>query len=256
MLRHWMLDRFQQNRRCVADAIEHGLDGGIVTKQRSENSQANFGLGLDSDHHYHFSYFIDAISVLAKIAPEWGMKHRPHAYAMMLHSWAGGLIEFTDGRTQESASDRDLFAIIQAAQIWRHVKESEGTYEKDFSKNNKVVGVLWSNKRDSGLWFGPAPWRDCKLGTQVLPITLMTEVLFPDIQAAQIWRHVKESEGTYEKDFSKNNKVVGVLWSNKRDSGLWFGPAPWRDCKLGTQVLPITLMTEVLFPDVCLSNAL
>ncbi|KAF3788528.1 hypothetical protein EJ110_NYTH07906 [Nymphaea thermarum] len=51
----------------------------------------------------------------------------------------------------------------------------------------------------------------------------------------------------YEEEFSKGNRVVGVLWSNKRDSGLWFAPAEWRECRLGIQLLPILPITEVLF---------
>ncbi|KAF2312303.1 hypothetical protein GH714_032215 [Hevea brasiliensis] len=69
------------------------------------------------------------IAVLAKFDPLWGRKYRPQAYALMadfmnlgrrsnsnyprlrcfdlykLHSWAGGLTEFADGRNQESTSE-------------------------------------------------------------------------------------------------------------------------------------------------------
>ena len=41
-----------------------------------------------------------------------------------------------------------------------------------------------------------------------------------------------------------------ILWANKRDSGLWFAPAKWRECRLGIQVLPLLPITEVLFSDV------
>ncbi|GAB2299896.1 hypothetical protein Dimus_033945 [Dionaea muscipula] len=122
-----------------------------------------------------------------------------------LHSWAGGLTEFADGRNQESTSeavnayysvalmglayeDTHLVAMgstlaaleIQAAQTWWHVRQGENMYEDNFSRRNKVVGVLWANKRDSGLWFAPSDWRECRLGIQVLPILPITEVLFPD----------------------------------------------------------------------------
>jgi len=43
-------------------------------------------------------------------------------------------------------------------------------YEKVFTNNNKVISVLWSNKRDNGLWFGPAEWKECRLGIQLLPL--------------------------------------------------------------------------------------
>ncbi|KAI4978359.1 hypothetical protein ZWY2020_014913 [Hordeum vulgare] len=48
-------------------------------------------------------------------------------------------------------------------------------------KNNRVIGVLWANKRDSGLWFAPPEWKECRLGIQLLPLLPISEALFPDI---------------------------------------------------------------------------
>lgn len=235
-------------RKYLKDTIEPWLDGtfkgngflydskwgGMVTKQGSTDSGADFGFGVFNDHHYHLGYFLYGIAVLAKIDPAWGRKYRPQAYSLMadfmnlgkransnytrlrcfdlykLHSWAGGLTEFGDGRNQESTSeavnayysaalmglaygDTHLVAVgsslaameMQAAQTWWHVKEGEGMYEDIFSSENKVVGVLWANKRDSGLWFAPPEWKECRLGIQVLPILPITEVLFPDLSFAK-----------------------------------------------------------------------
>ncbi|XP_077222725.1 glycosyl hydrolase family 81 protein [Tasmannia lanceolata] len=204
--------------------------GGIVTKQGSLDSGADFGFGIYNDHHYHLGYFLYGIAVLSKIDPAWGRKYRPQAYSMMadfmnlgrhsnsnytrlrcfdmwkLHSWAGGLTEFADGRNQESTSeainayysaslmglsygDSHLVAIgstmaameIKAAQTWWHVREGEGRYEEEFSRENRVVGVLWANKRDSALWFAPPEWRECRLGIQVLPLLPITEIVFSDV---------------------------------------------------------------------------
>ncbi|KAL4277254.1 hypothetical protein AHAS_Ahas20G0288800 [Arachis hypogaea] len=123
-----------------------------------------------------------------------------------LHSWAGGLTEFADGRNQESTSeavnayysaalmglaygDPHLVAMgstltaleIHAAQMWWQVKEGGNVYEEDFTRENRVVGVLWANKRDSALWFAPPEWRECRLGIQLLPILPISEVLFSDV---------------------------------------------------------------------------
>lgn len=54
----------------------------------------------------------------------------------------------------------------------------------------------------------------------------------------------------YDKVFSEENKVIGVLWSHKRDSGLWFGPTEWKEHRLGIQLLPLFPISEVLFCDV------
>ncbi|CAN6702570.1 unnamed protein product [Malus baccata var. baccata] len=205
--------------------------GGLVTKSSTADPGADFGFGLYSDHHFHLGYFIYGISVLAKIDPAWGEKYKPQAYSLVedflnkdkqsnpnyprlrtfdlykLHSWAGGLTEFANGRNQESTSeavnayyaaslmgkaynDVQLEATgsllttleIQAAQMWWHVREGGESqiYEQDFAKENRVVGVLWATKRDSGLWFATAEAREIRLGIQVLPVLPVTEVLFSD----------------------------------------------------------------------------
>ena len=41
-----------------------------------------------------------------------------------------------------------------------------------------------------------------------------------------------------------------MLWANKRDSGLWFAPPEWKECRLGIQLLPVLPISEALFPDV------
>ncbi|KAL9157996.1 hypothetical protein ABFS82_08G039500 [Erythranthe guttata] len=202
--------------------------GGIVTKQGSLDSGADFGFGVYNDHHYHLGYFIYGISVLAKIDAVWGRKYRPQAYSLMadfmnlsksnytrlrcfdlwkLHSWAGGLTEFADGRNQESTSeavnayysaalmglaygDSHLVSIgstisgfeIQAAQTWWQVKEGDKMYPEEFTRENRVVGVLWANKRDSGLWFAPKEWKECRLGIQLLPLLPISEALFSDVE--------------------------------------------------------------------------
>ncbi|GFP91765.1 endo-1 3(4)-beta-glucanase 2 [Phtheirospermum japonicum] len=204
--------------------------GGIVTKQGSLDPGADFGFGIFNDHHYHLGYFIYGISVLAKLDPAWGRKYRPQSYAMMadymnlrrrgdsyytrlrcfdfwkLHSWAGGLTEFADGRNQESTSeavnayysaalmglaygDSHLVSIgstisafeIKAAQTWWHVEKDNSLYPKEFTSDNRVVGVLWANKRDSGLWFASADLRECRLGIQLLPLLPISEALFSDV---------------------------------------------------------------------------
>jgi len=70
-----------------------------------------------------------------------------------------------------------------------------------------------------------------------------------EILAAKMRRHVKRRVNMYDKVFSEENKVIGVLWSNKRDS-LWFGPAEWKESRLGIQLLPLFPISEVLFSDV------
>ncbi|CAH8386772.1 unnamed protein product [Eruca vesicaria subsp. sativa] len=209
--------------------------GGLITKLGANDSGGDFGFGIYNDHHYHLGYFLYAVAVLVKIDNLWGKKYKPQAYAVMadymtfgkndsnsvytrlrcfdffkLHSWAGGLTEFTDGRNQESTSeavngyysaallglaygDIELAAVastvlsleIHAAKMWWQVKEDGTMYPSDFTAENRVVGVLWSTKRDSGLWFAPKEWKECRLGIQLLPILPVSEILFSDVNFAK-----------------------------------------------------------------------
>ncbi|CAI9780720.1 unnamed protein product [Fraxinus pennsylvanica] len=231
-------------RKFLKDMIEPWMDGtfgangflydskwgGIVTKQGSVDSRADFGFGIYNDHHYHLGYFIYGIAVLAKIDVAWGRKYKPQAYSLLadfmnlstredskyprlrcfdlwkLHSWAGGLTEFADGRNQENTGeavngyysaalmglaygDSHLLSVgsalsaleIQAAKTWWHLREEDNVYGEEFTKENRVLGILWTNKRNSGLWFAPADWRECRLGIQLLPILPISEILFSDV---------------------------------------------------------------------------
>ncbi|CAK9185928.1 unnamed protein product [Ilex paraguariensis] len=291
-------------RKFLKDTIEPWLDGtfggngflydrrwgGIVTRQGSLDSGADFGFGIYNDHHYHLGYFLYAIAVLAKIDPAWGRKYRAQAYSLMadfmnlgrressnyprlrcfdlwkLHSWAGGLTEFADGRNQESTSeavnayysaallglaygDTHLVATgstlsameIHSAQMWWHVREGDNLYAEDFTRNNRVVGVLWANKRDSGLWFAPPEWKECRLGIQVLPLLPITEVLLSDVDfvrelvtwtlpalaregVGEGWKgFVYALEGLYDRDsalekirnlngYDDGNSLTNLLW--------------------------------------------
>ncbi|KAE8679760.1 proline dehydrogenase 2 [Hibiscus syriacus] len=239
------LDVIPKIKTFLKDTIEPWLDGsfngngflyeskwgGIVTKQGLADSGADFGFGVYSGHHSHIGYFLYGIAVLAKINPAWGRRCKPQAYSLMadfmnlgrhsnsnyprlrcfdlykLHSWAGGLTEFIDGRNEEntgeavngyysaalmglSYGDTHLVAIgstlmaleIQAAQAWWHVKEGDNLYGEEFTRENRVMGVLWANKRDSGFWFAPPYWRECRLGIQLLPVMPISEVVFSDIE--------------------------------------------------------------------------
>ncbi|KAL6655659.1 hypothetical protein ACP70R_006485 [Stipagrostis hirtigluma subsp. patula] len=265
--------------------------GGLVTLQGLKDTGADFGFGIYNDHHYHLGYFLYAIAVLAKIDPCWGRKYMPQAYSMVadfmtlsrkpgasftrlrmfdlwkLHSWAGGLTEFADGRNQESTSeavngyysaalvglsygDAHLISVgatltafeMLAAQTWWHVREGEGIYEDDFSGSNRVVGVLWANKRDSGLWFAPPEWKECRLGIQLLPVLPISEALFPDVAfvkdlvgwtlpalsrdgVGEGWKgFVYALEGIYDKEaaLAKTRALTGHDDGNSLTNLLWW----------------------------------
>ncbi|KAF3443939.1 hypothetical protein FNV43_RR13629 [Rhamnella rubrinervis] len=228
--------------KFLKDTIEPWLDGtfsgngflyddkwgGLVTKQGTLDSTADFGFGIFNDHHFHLGYFLYGVAVLAKIDPAWGRKYKPQAYSLVedfmnlgrnphyprlrcfdlykLHSWAAGLTEFPHGRNQESTS------------------EAVNAYY-----SSALMGLAYED-------------------THLVATGSMLAAL--EMHAAQTWWHVREGDKLYEEVFRKENRVVGILWANKRDSGLWFAPPESRESRLGIQVLPLLPITEVLFSDV------
>ncbi|CAI5523616.1 unnamed protein product [Closterium sp. Naga37s-1] len=141
-----------------------------------------------------------------------------HFDAYALHSWASGLFEFGDGRNQESFSeaanayyagallasvlgDQPLatlgatLAAVEAlaGQTLMHVPLASSApepslspaYEAVFADGNRVVGVLWSTKRDAALWFAPPADMEKRVGIQVLPVTPFLTHLFPDHEFAK-----------------------------------------------------------------------
>ncbi|KAK7340640.1 hypothetical protein VNO77_21349 [Canavalia gladiata] len=287
-------------KNFLKETIEPWLDGtfvgngflyetkwhGLVTKLGSTDSTADFGFGVYNDHHFHLGYFLYGIAVLAKIDPAWGQKYKPQAYSLAtdfmnlgirynsdyprlrcfdlykLHSWAAGLTEFEDGRNQESTSEAvnayysaalmglaygdtrlvaagsTLVALeMLAAQTWWHVKEEHNLYEEDFAKDNRIVGILWANKRDSKLWWASAECRECRLGIQVLPLLPITQTLFSDADyvkelvewtvpylQSEGWKGMTYAlQGIYDKEtalkkirmlkgFDDGNSFTNLLW--------------------------------------------
>ncbi|CAN6848000.1 unnamed protein product, partial [Brassica oleracea] len=209
--------------------------GGLITRLGSKDSGGDFGFGIYNDHHYHLGYFLYAIAVLVKIDNLWGKKYRPQVYALAAdYMTLGKKASFLGGRNQESTceavngyysaallglayGDIELAAVastvlafeIHAAKMWWqdligflrfdwdiipnqkpfpfscYVKEEDTLYPSDFTAENRVVGVLWSTKRDSGLWFAPKEWKECRLGIQLLPILPVSEILFSDVKFAK-----------------------------------------------------------------------
>ncbi|QHO09481.1 Glycoside hydrolase family 81 protein [Arachis hypogaea] len=205
--------------------------GGLITKQDADSSGAETGFAFYDIHHVQLGHFVYGIAVLAKIDPNWGKKYRSEAYSVMedfmnlggkdskskntrlrcfdmfmLHSWDSGLEERTDGRDQTDSgeavsayysaalmglayNDANLVAIgstlaaleIHAAQMWCHLKMDDSKCSDEFTKENRLMGILWSNKRESMTWLAPLAWKEHRLGNHVLPILPITEFLFSNV---------------------------------------------------------------------------
>ncbi|CAI5990821.1 unnamed protein product [Closterium sp. NIES-64] len=214
--------------------------GGVVSEAGSRDQGAEFGAGMYNDHHFHYGYFIYAAATVAQFDSAWRDQYGAalkdlmadymspertaafprlrHFDAYALHSWASGLFEFGDGRNQESFSeavnayyagallasvlgDQPLatlgatLAAVEAlaGQTLMHVPLASSNpdpslspgYEAVFADGNRVVGVLWSTKRDAALWFAPPADMEKRVGIQVLPVSPFLKHLFPDPEFAK-----------------------------------------------------------------------
>nr|XP_025650190.1 probable endo-1,3(4)-beta-glucanase ARB_01444 [Arachis hypogaea] len=205
--------------------------GGLITKLGSDDIEEDFEFGFYNYRHSLLGYFVYGIAVLAKIDPNWGNKYRSESYSLMedfmnlggkdskskytrlrcfdlfmLHSWDSGLDDSADGRDQTDSGeavnayysaalmglaydDANLVALgstlvsleIHAAQMWRHLKMDDSKCSDEFTKENRLMGILWSNKRESRTWFAPPVSKEHRLGIHVLPILPITEFLFSNV---------------------------------------------------------------------------
>ncbi|XP_025648397.1 glucan endo-1,3-beta-D-glucosidase-like [Arachis hypogaea] len=205
--------------------------GGLITELGSDDSEEKFEFGFYKNRHSHLGYFVYGIAVLAKIDPNWGNKYRSEAYSLMedfmnlggkdskskytrlrcfdlfmLHSWDSGLEDSADGRDQTDSgeavnayysaalmglayNDANLVAIgstlaaleIHAAQMWCHLKMDDNKCSDEFTKENRLMGILWSNKRESRTWFAPPAWKEHRLAFHVLPLLPISEFLYSNV---------------------------------------------------------------------------
>ena len=102
--------------------------GGLVPTNGLADSQADFGSGWYSDHHFHYGYFIYAAAVLAKLNTPFYDANKATLDAFVRdvcnpdttdldfpiarhkdffdgHSWASGLFQQANGKGQESSSE-------------------------------------------------------------------------------------------------------------------------------------------------------
>lgn len=212
--------------------------GGVCTAAGLADKNADYGNGWYNDHHFHYGYLIYAAAVSRKILAgeggsdddEYNLGEKDVLLASIVadvvnpssspyfpalarhkdfydgHSWASGLFEMNDGRSQESVSEaincyyavalyadsrneRDLadFARllaaleIRAAKTYWHVPRTtkNGVYPSAFSDNNRIVAVVGASDVSADTWF--ARGSAYAHGINVLPVTPITELLLEPI---------------------------------------------------------------------------
>lgn len=208
--------------------------GGVVNHCVLSDANCDFGQGKYSDHHFHYGYHVYAAAVVAKLDPSWANTYgnnvrwlirdyanpyRTDPYFPRFrhfdfynsHSWTSGLINFGDGRNQESSSeavhgyygvqlwgeataDQDLanvgkivrIAESVGAQNYWQIRSPSQIYDAPFS-TNPCVGIVWNQKVDFALWFDPGPYKERICGIQVIPVTPATQDLINPIWVEEVW---------------------------------------------------------------------
>ena len=133
-------ERFANNTQIYPLVYESQWGGVVSTASYvTGDSGDDFGNTYYNDHHFHWSYFIYAASIIAYLDPAWLPSHRDWVSTLVRdagnpspndpffpvsrsfdwyhgHSWAKGLFDSGDGKDQESTSEDALFSY--AVKLW------------------------------------------------------------------------------------------------------------------------------------------
>ncbi|CAJ2665942.1 unnamed protein product [Trifolium pratense] len=207
------LDVIPKVGKFLKDTIEPWLDGtfnengffydkkfgGIVTKQGCMfYCNECLHSGICNAEINHLGYFLYGIAVLVKLDPDWGRKYKPQAYSLMedfmnsstslnpnytrlrcfdlykLHSWAGELTKFSDGRYRKGSVDA-INAYYSATLIGLAYGDADVI---SIGSTLTALEIL-AAKRDVTLWYYSR--HASKTCFRILPLLPISEVLFSDV---------------------------------------------------------------------------
>ncbi len=181
----------------------------------------SFGSEKFNDHHFHYGYFIQAASIIARYDSEFLNKNKEFINLILRdymnlsrndnefpivrnfdfyegHSWASGTALFGDGNNQESSSE--AIQAYYGAFLWGNVIKNE---------NIKEIGRwLYNQEVDSSLtyWF---------LATKYSP-----------------------------KFTGYKHSLFSMIWSAKDEFSTWFSAEP--EAKVGIELIPFTPGSQYL----------
>ncbi|CAN0416063.1 unnamed protein product, partial [Ascophyllum nodosum] len=206
----------------VYDTIWGGVIGALGLE--NGNVAADFYSVLYTDHHFHFSYLVNAAAVVAYLRPSWATADNKNWIETLIrdvnnpnkddpffpqfrsfdwfcgHSWAPGLVFAYDGKDQESTSEDVNF--FYAMTMW---------------------SIATGNSRLEGLG---------RLQTSIVSRAINSYFL------------LKDTNVNHPVDFVRNKAryVTGILFESKVDYTTWFGDN--LEYIHGIQNIPVTAITE------------
>lgn len=200
---------------------------GVISVAGFNDPNADFGNTYYNDHHFHFSYFIHAAAIIAKVDAEigdgqWLNQNRewvdtllrdaanpshddPHFPVSrsfdwyMGHSWAKGLFLSADGKDEESSSEDYHFAY--GMKLWGQVSGNQAME----ARANLMLAVM--RRSMNTYWF------------------------------------MKDDNTNQPAQFIKN-KVPGITFENKVDHATYFGINP--EFIIGIHMLPTTPVSSYM----------
>ncbi|GAX26526.1 hypothetical protein FisN_23Lh055 [Fistulifera solaris] len=219
------------------------FDGGAGCTNTYPNCPAladpllNFGNGMYNDQHFHYGYFIYAVSIVAHFDPSWGRQYYDKTLLLIKSianddptdpyfttfrhkdwyfgsSWASGMNQppFLRGRNQESSSE--AIAAYEAVALygrtlteaWLEVNDQE---KVQFAESIETTGL---------------------------------SMLTTEIRSTQRYWHIHPGQDVrIYPDYYKQN-VAGIVWQLMLVFSTWFGSNT--EYIYGIQLLPLTPISE------------
>jgi endoglucanase Acf2 len=210
-----------------------------------------------NDHYFHYSYWVLAAAHIALRDPQWAAKNKwggmidllirdfastdrndpmfpylRHFDAYEGHSWASGIVQFSDGNNQESSSEAiNAWSAmilwgeitgnkqIRDAGIYMYTTEIQAINHYWFDLNKMVfapeysnveVSIVWGGKYEHRTWWTNEP-RQIH-GINLLPLTGASLYLGTDPNFVKLNMDTMEKEHIKYKDFDK--KVKDDTWQD------------------------------------------
>mmetsp|Transcript_17043 Transcript_17043/g.35573 ORF Transcript_17043/g.35573 Transcript_17043/m.35573 type:complete len:1400 (+) Transcript_17043:267-4466(+) len=243
--------------------------GGIVSKQGMEDIYADFGNGRYNDHHFHYGYVLYAAAVLGRANPDFVAQYSSYIDAIYYdvahnsttvthndeeeiffplarhkswfdgHSFASGLFEFANGKSQESSSE--AVNCYYGAYLWAKVRWGGGGESVDFARlllASEITGAktYWhmipqddKNSAESGF---------ANSGSTNLT-NIQNKIVSKEI-GAENWKPPVAYDSIFQKNY-----MVGNLGMTDATCTTWFGTENVYVHLIN--LMPVTAITAELF---------
>eukprot|EP00602_Paraphysomonas_sp_CaronLab_P008489 CAMPEP_0185027768 /NCGR_PEP_ID=MMETSP1103-20130426/12976_1 /TAXON_ID=36769 /ORGANISM="Paraphysomonas bandaiensis, Strain Caron Lab Isolate" /LENGTH=732 /DNA_ID=CAMNT_0027561887 /DNA_START=194 /DNA_END=2392 /DNA_ORIENTATION=- len=234
--------------------------GGVVPSAGIADKMADYGAGWYNDHHFHYGYIIHTAAALAKLDRPYFDLHRAVFDALLRdvcnknrddsmypyvrhkdmfdgHSWASGLFQQANGKSQESSSEAvnayyavklyadatedtelskfaDLMLSMEVHSVKKYWHVSNFDIYDEAIGNIRMIGNVGAFDVTTSTWFGSKV--EFIHGINIIPLSPVTEHLYNKDYVGLEWSVVEpsvphdSSPFTMAKECSKNDHCVAL----------------------------------------------